>query len=94
MSAATAGNHGRAVAWGARRLGLKCKIFISEHVSERRGKRVEGKKIFNGEVWEAERAKKLGLIDDIGTMEDILESKYGEDIKYKYVNKKKSIFSR
>ena len=63
-------------------------------VSERRGKRIEGKKIFNGEVWEAERAKNLGLIDDIGTMEDILERKYGEDIKYKYVNKKKSIFSR
>ena len=63
-------------------------------MSERRGKNVEGKKIFNGEVWEAERAKKLGLIDDIGTMEDILESKYGKDIKYKYVNKKKSFFSR
>ena len=41
VSAATAGNHGRAVAWGARRLGLKCKIFISEHVSERRGKIIE-----------------------------------------------------
>ena len=34
---ATAGNHGRSVAWGARRLGLKCKIFISEFVSEARG---------------------------------------------------------
>ena len=59
-----------------------------------RGKKVEGKKVFNGEVWDAERAKKLGLIDDIGTMEDVLESKYGQDVKYKYVNKKKSIFSR
>ncbi len=41
VSAATAGNHGRAVAWGARKLGLKCKIFISEHVSEKRGKIIE-----------------------------------------------------
>ena len=38
VSTATAGNHGRSVAWGARRLGLRCKIFISEFVSEARGK--------------------------------------------------------
>ncbi|MBD1156840.1 diaminopropionate ammonia-lyase [Pelagibacterales bacterium SAG-MED20] len=37
VSTATAGNHGRSVAWGARRLGLKCKIFISEYVSDARG---------------------------------------------------------
>ena len=37
VATATAGNHGRSVAWGARRLGLKCKIFISEFVSEARG---------------------------------------------------------
>ena len=38
VSTATAGNHGRSVAWGAQRLGLKCKIFISEFVSETRAK--------------------------------------------------------
>ena len=37
VATATAGNHGRSVAWGARRLGLKCKIFISEFVSKARG---------------------------------------------------------
>jgi len=37
VSTATAGNHGRSVAWGAKRLGLKCKIFISEFVSDVRG---------------------------------------------------------
>jgi len=37
VATATAGNHGRSVAWGANRLGLKCKIFISEFVSEERG---------------------------------------------------------
>ena len=34
VSTATAGNHGRSVAWGSSKLGLKCKIFISEYVSE------------------------------------------------------------
>ncbi len=41
VSTATAGNHGRSVAWGAKRLGLKCKIFISEFVSEERGRAME-----------------------------------------------------
>ena len=41
VSTATAGNHGRSVAWGARKLGLKCKIFISEYVSEARSKAME-----------------------------------------------------
>tara|TARA_A100000164_G_C21889991_1_gene764842 strand:- start:236 stop:1363 length:1128 start_codon:yes stop_codon:yes gene_type:complete len=34
VSTATAGNHGRSVAWGSSKLGLKCKIFISKYVSE------------------------------------------------------------
>ena len=41
VSTATAGNHGRSVAWGARKLGLKCKIFISEYVSDGRSKAIE-----------------------------------------------------
>jgi len=41
VSTATAGNHGRSVAWGAKRLGLKCKIFISEYVSDVRKKAME-----------------------------------------------------
>ncbi|MEK9691190.1 MAG: pyridoxal-phosphate dependent enzyme, partial [Pelagibacteraceae bacterium] len=36
VATATAGNHGRSVAWGAKRLGVNCKIFISEFVSESR----------------------------------------------------------
>ena len=38
VATATAGNHGRSVAWGAKRLGLECKIFISENVTDARGK--------------------------------------------------------
>jgi diaminopropionate ammonia-lyase len=36
ISTATAGNHGRSVAWGSQKNGLQCKIFISEFVSESR----------------------------------------------------------
>ncbi len=41
VATATAGNHGRSVAWGASRLGLKCKIFISEYVSDARGQAMQ-----------------------------------------------------
>jgi diaminopropionate ammonia-lyase len=41
VATATAGNHGRSVAWGAQRLGLKCKIFISEFVSETRAEEMK-----------------------------------------------------
>ena len=47
ISTATAGNHGRSVAWGSKKLGLKCKIFISEYVSEFRAKVMRG---FGAEV--------------------------------------------
>ena len=42
ISTATAGNHGRSVAWGSKKLGLKCKIFISEFVSESRAEVMRG----------------------------------------------------
>ena len=38
ISTATAGNHGRSVAWGSQKNGLDCKIYISEFVSETRAK--------------------------------------------------------
>ena len=36
VSTATAGNHGKSVSWGAKRIGASCKIFISENVSNTR----------------------------------------------------------
>jgi len=47
ISTATAGNHGRSVAWGSKKLGLKCKIFISEYVSEARA---EAMRCFGADV--------------------------------------------
>ena len=47
ISTATAGNHGRSVAWGSKKLGLRCKIFISEYVS---GFRAEAMRNFGADV--------------------------------------------
>ena len=47
VSSATAGNHGKSVAWGAKKLKLKCKIFVSQNVSKTR---VDEIKKFGAEV--------------------------------------------
>ena len=47
VSTATAGNHGKSVAWGAKNLGLNCKIFISANVSETRAREMRS---LNAEV--------------------------------------------
>ncbi len=41
VSTATAGNHGKSVSWGAKKIGAKCKIFINENVSNARALEIE-----------------------------------------------------
>lgn len=41
VTAATDGNHGRAVAWGAKRVGCVCRIFVHRDVSEGRQQALE-----------------------------------------------------
>ena len=41
VSTATAGNHGKSVSWGANKIGIKCKIFISKNVSNTRSLEME-----------------------------------------------------
>ena len=41
VSTATAGNHGKSVSWGANKIGVKCKIFISKNVSNARSLEME-----------------------------------------------------
>ncbi len=41
LSSATSGNHGRAVAWAAQRLGVSCRIYMNEGVSPGRARAIE-----------------------------------------------------
>jgi diaminopropionate ammonia-lyase len=41
LSSATSGNHGRAVAWAAQRLGATCRIYMNEGVSPGRARAIE-----------------------------------------------------
>ena len=67
---------------------------FKNYVSERRGSKVVDKPIFTGEVWDAKNAMELGLIDGIGHLEPVLKSKFGQEIKFKLVNRKKGFVSR
>jgi len=40
LVAATDGNHGRSLAWGARTFGVPCKIYIHNHVSQNRAQTI------------------------------------------------------
>lgn len=47
--------------------------FIN-HVKKYRGKKVKNDdKVFTGEIYNGEEAKEVGLIDDVGSMIEVLE---------------------
>ncbi len=68
--------------------------YFKAQVRERRGRRLRGKRsnIFNGDVWTAKEAKKLGLIDDIGDMRSVLKDRFGERVRIRAINPKKPKF--
>ena len=66
-------------------------------VSSRRKKKLNDKNkkiIFSGSFWLANEAKDLGLIDGIGHLETIISKKFGEDVKYKKLERKRGLFSK
>ena len=50
------------------------------------------KEIFSGDVFTAEDSVKLGLIDGFGDMRNVMKDHYGENIEFKKIDKKRSIF--
>ena len=50
--------------------------------------------LFSGEFWSGNKAKDLGLIDEIGDASQILKEKFGEDVVIKKFEKSKSWLSK
>lgn len=64
-------------------------------VKERRkGKLKSDNAMFSGAFWAAGKAKKLGLIDDVGYLHDIIKAKYGKDVEIKFMTIDKSWVAR
>ena len=54
-----------------------------EYVKTRRGTRLSGddKDVFSGKFWTGNHAKALGLVDGVGRFHEVLEERFGPDIK-------------
>ena len=50
--------------------------------------------LFSGEFWSGNKAKELGLIDEIGDVNQVLKEKFGEDVIIKKFEKSKSWLSK
>lgn len=57
--------------------------YFKTLVAERRGKRLKGPKtkVYSGDIWTAEEARKLGLIDGVGEMRAVLKERFGENVR-------------
>lgn len=75
-------------------LGDVHNVFI-EHVNAMRGDTITDEiNVFTGEVWLAERAKELGLIDGIGHMVPTLKDRFGDKVKLRVIEQKRSFSQR
>ena len=50
--------------------------------------------IFSGLFWVGNKAIDLGLADGIGSINQVLENKFGKKVKIKMINQKKSFLQR
>ena len=67
------------------------------YVKSRRGKRLKknkDKEIFSGLFWVGNKALELGLVDGIGHLKEVLKNKFGDKIKIKMIEQKKSFIQR
>jgi serine protease SohB len=68
--------------------------FVS-HIVGRRGDKLDDKTdVFTGEVWLAQRAIDLGLIDGIGHLKPMLQKRFGKKVKLRRYGLKRSFMSR
>ncbi|MEM9271214.1 MAG: S49 family peptidase, partial [Pseudomonadota bacterium] len=68
---------------------------FKDHVTARRGAKLsQDQDLITGEVFLAERAKELGLIDGIGHLLPVMTAKYGKDIRLVEPKPRRSLMSR
>ncbi len=58
------------------------------------GDKLADDELFSGKFWDGAAAKKLGLVDEIGGLDDVLYAKYGKKYHIKFFNQPKKGFLR
>lgn len=65
------------------------------HVKERRGAKLpEGMDLFTGEIWLAEKATELGLIDGIGHVVPKMKEMFGDKVKFRGYQMRRPLLQR
>ena len=64
-----------------------------DYVRRRRGTRLQGEEeeLFSGCFWTGRQAQKLGLIDQIGLLHDVLETRFGKEVKLVTIVQKRGL---
>lgn len=68
--------------------------FIDHVTTRRAGKLDAGTDLFTGQIWLAQKAQALGLIDGIGHLKPILKERYGDKVKLRRYGVRKPFLSR
>jgi len=63
--------------------------YFTDMVEDRRGDKLKGtkKKLFSGDVWLAEEAVKLGLIDGVGDLKSTMKERFGDKTRFKVISR-------
>jgi signal peptide peptidase SppA len=68
--------------------------FIFHVKSSRMDKLSDSRNLFTGEVWSGKKAKELGLVDGLGSIHDVLKTKFKDrPFTLKIMKEKKTLFS-
>ena len=69
-------------------------IDVVEKSRSTKLKKESGIELFSGEFWPGRKSLELGLIDGIGSANEVLKKQYGEDVIIKKFEKSKSWLAR
>lgn len=69
-------------------------VFI-DHVKTRRGSKLaEGEDLFTGEIWVGEKAIEAGLADAVGHLVPTMKEKFGEKVRFRRYEQRRSVWQR
>ena len=71
------------------------KAFTNMVLERRKGKlKASEKELFTGAFWTGRRALDLGLVDGLGELTEIMQERYGDDVKFCPIEQRQSWFKQ
>jgi ClpP class serine protease len=71
------------------------KTFTDMVLERRKGKlKAEESELFTGAFWTGRRALKLGLIDGLGELSEVMRDRYGDNVKFCPIEQRQSWFKQ